>query len=460
MQQNSAFLQAMNMSIIIRTYDNTKKYLGRWFQKTDFCHIFSCLNFSSLLMKKDTGILSTVAEMDILHQSEAIFLFATEGILIADQEGNIVRVNPSGAAMFGYEPEELQNLKIEDLIPKRFRQVHTDHRKGFNAHPHARSMGGGMDLYALRKDSSEFPVEISLSPYRNSKGSYTIAFVIDITVRKKAENRLVSYKNELEVEVEERTLVLKEAIQKLEKTKDELDRALKREQELNLMKSRFITIASHEFRTPLATVLSSLSLVEKYADLDEDEKRDKHINRIKSSVRNLTEILNDFLSLNKLEEGKVVVSSETFEVDDFFDEICQQMQGITKKGQKIAYTCKTSDNSCVVRLDPKLVKNIIINLISNAIKFSPENASIRVSGTLTDTQLEIRIKDEGIGIPKAEQKHMFERFYRMSNAGEIQGTGLGLSIVNQYVLLLKGKIEFISEENQGTEFIITLPRHL
>ncbi|RFS18208.1 PAS domain-containing sensor histidine kinase [Emticicia sp. C21] len=411
-------------------------------------------------MKKNTDILSKVAEMDILHQSEAIFLFATEGILIADKQGKIVRVNPSGAAMFGYEPEELTDLMIEDLIPNRFRQMHQTHRTNFNEHPHARSMGSGMDLYAKRKDDSEFPVEISLSPYQNSKGAYVIAFVIDISIRKVAENKLVSYKNELEVEVEERTLVLKEAIQKLEKTKDELDRALKREQELNLMKSRFITIASHEFRTPLATVLSSLSLVEKYGDLDENEKRDKHIHRIKSSVRNLTDILNDFLSLNKLEEGKVVVAPESFIINDFLEEICQQMQGIAKKGQKIDCICETTESSYEVRLDSKLIKNIIINLISNAIKFSPDDSRIQIKGSLTNRQVAISIKDEGIGIPEAEKKHVFERFYRMSNAEAIQGTGLGLSIVNQYVLLLKGKIDFISEENKGTKFIVTLPRYL
>ncbi|GAB3519941.1 PAS domain-containing sensor histidine kinase [Emticicia fontis] len=411
-------------------------------------------------MKKNTDILSKVAEMDILHQSEAIFLFATEGILIADKQGKIVRVNPSGAAMFGYEPEELTDLMIEDLIPNRFRPVHTAHRMNFNEHPHARSMGSGMDLYAKRKDGSEFPVEISLSPYQNSKGAYVIAFVIDISIRKIAENKLVSYKNELEIEVEERTLVLKEAIQKLEKTKDELDRALKREQELNLMKSRFITIASHEFRTPLATVLSSLSLVEKYGDMDENEKRDKHIHRIKSSVRNLTDILNDFLSLNKLEEGKVIVAPETFVINELLEEICQQMQGISKKGQRIVCIYETTETSYDVRLDTKLIKNIVINLISNAIKFSPENSTIQVTGKILGKQVIISIKDEGIGIPEAEKKHVFERFYRMSNAEAIQGTGLGLSIVNQYVILLKGKIEFISEINKGTEFIITLPRYL
>jgi len=411
-------------------------------------------------MKSNLNNLSTVAEMDILNQSEAIFQFATEGILIADKQGKIIRVNPNGEAMFGYDAGELEGKIIEDLIPNRFKHSHIKHRENFNHHPHARSMGGGMDLYARRKDNSEFPVEVSLSPYRNSKGDYVIAFVIDISVRKKAENKLVSYKNELEVEVEERTLVLKEAIQKLEKTKDELDRALKKEQELNSMKSQFITIASHEFRTPLATVLSSLSLVEKYGDLEENEKRDKHIKRIKSSVRNLTDILNDFLSLNKLEEGKVVGSPETFNIQEFLEELCQQLQGITKVGQKIKLNWIDAQNTFDVHLDPKLIKNIIINLVSNAIKFSPNDSEITINVNITDRLLTFSVKDQGIGIPKAEQKHVFERFYRMSNAGEIQGTGLGLSIVHQYVSLLKGKIEFISKQNQGTEFILTLPRYL
>jgi len=413
-------------------------------------------NINESLKKSKTSI----AEMDILNQSEAIFLFATEGILIIDKQGNIVRVNPNGEALFGYNEGELEGKKIEDLIPNRFREKHHGYRDEFNAHPHARSMGGGMNLFARKKDGSEFPVEVSLSPYKNSKGDYVIAFVIDISIRKKAEDKLVSYKNELEKEVEERTLVLKEAIQKLEKTKDELDQALKRERELNSMKSRFISIASHEFRTPLATVLSSLSLVEKYADLDEDEKRDKHIGRIKSSVRNLTDILNDFLSLNKLEEGKVVISPEQFNLHELLDELKQQLQSIAKKGQKIELTCYSQSKTCEVILDSKLVKNIIINLVSNAIKFSPENSTINISAELTDSQVFIKVTDSGIGMPEAEQKHIFERFYRMSNAGEIQGTGLGLSIVNQYVHLLKGYITFKSEENVGTEFIVSLPINL
>ncbi len=400
----------------------------------------------------------SIAENDMLNQVEAIFQFATEAILITDNEGKIIKVNPSTEMMFGYNSEEFIGQPIEILIPNRLTERHIKHRQQFSECPHARSMGANFDLFAKRKNGSEFPVEVSLSPYTNSQGSFVIAFIIDISIRKKAENQLIAYKAELEKEVEERTMILKEAIQKLEQTKDELDNSLKREREVNSMKSRFISIASHEFRTPLATVLSSLSLVEKYSTLQDEEKRLKHIGRIKSSVRNLTDILNDFLSLNKLEEGKVMLNIESFNLHELIENLMQELQGITKKQQKIILSCSNSGN-CLVKLDKTLIRNIIINLVSNAIKFSPENSNISINASLSERELTLSVADQGIGIPEADQKHLFERFFRSSNAGEIQGTGLGLSIVAHYVSLLKGTIKFESKENEGTTFFINLPRN-
>jgi len=400
----------------------------------------------------------SIAENDMLNQVEAIFQFATEAILITDNEGKIIKVNPSTEMMFGYNSEEFIGQPIEILIPNRLTERHIKHRQEFSECPHARSMGANFDLFAKRKNGSEFPVEVSLSPYTNSQGSFVIAFIIDISIRKKAENQLIAYKAELEKEVEERTMILKEAIQKLEQTKDELDNSLKREREVNSMKSRFISIASHEFRTPLATVLSSLSLVEKYSTLQDEEKRLKHIGRIKSSVRNLTDILNDFLSLNKLEEGKVMLNIESFNLHELIENLMQELQGITKKQQKIILSCSNSGN-CLVKLDKTLIRNIIINLVSNAIKFSPENSNISINASLSERELTLSVADQGIGIPEADQKHLFERFFRSSNAGEIQGTGLGLSIVAHYVSLLKGTIKFESKENEGTTFFINLPRN-
>lgn len=400
----------------------------------------------------------SIAENDMLNQVEAIFQFATEAILITDNEGKIIKVNPSTEMMFGYAADEFIGQPIEILIPTRLTERHIKHRQNFQECPHARSMGANFDLFAKRKNNTEFPVEVSLSPYSNSQGRFVIAFIVDISIRKKAENQLIAYKAELEKEVEERTMILKEAIQKLEQTKDELDNSLKREREVNSMKSRFISIASHEFRTPLATVLSSLSLVEKYSTLQEEEKRMKHIGRIKSSVRNLTDILNDFLSLNKLEEGKVMLNIESFNLHDLIENLMQDLQGITKAKQKIILSCANS-NSCLVNLDKTLIRNIIINLVSNAIKFSPENNNITISASLTENEIKLSVTDQGIGIPEADQKHLFERFFRSSNAGEIQGTGLGLSIVAHYVNLLKGTITFKSKENEGTTFFINLPRN-
>ncbi len=400
----------------------------------------------------------SIAENDMLNQVEAIFQFATEAILITDNEGKIIKVNPSTEMMFGYNSEEFIGQPIEILIPNRLTERHIKHRQQFSECPHARSMGANFDLFAKRKNGSEFPVEVSLSPYTNSQGSFVIAFIIDISIRKKAENQLIAYKAELEKEVEERTMILKEAIQKLEQTKDELDNSLKREREVNSMKSRFISIASHEFRTPLATVLSSLSLVEKYSTLQDEEKRLKHIGRIKSSVRNLTDILNDFLSLNKLEEGKVMLNIESFNLHELIENLMQELQGITKKQQNIILSCSNSGN-CLVKLDKTLIRNIIINLVSNAIKFSPENSNISINASLSERELTLSVADQGIGIPEADQKHLFERFFRSSNAGEIQGTGLGLSIVAHYVSLLKGTIKFESKENEGTTFFINLPRN-
>jgi PAS domain S-box-containing protein len=402
---------------------------------------------------------TTLLENDMLNQVDAIFQYATEAIIITNESGIIIKANPSSERLFQYNTNEIINQPIEILIPNKYKKRHEAHRESYNLKVHPRAMGLGYDIYAKRKDGTNFPVEVSLSPFSTSEGKFVIAFIVEITNRKKLEDQQKAYQAELESEVEERTMILKEAIHKLEQTKDELDNALIRERELNSMKSRFISIASHEFRTPLTTILSSVSLIEKYINLNDEEKRHKHTNRIKSSIINLIDILNDFLSLNKLEEGKVFVNEEEFDIFVLIDNIVQDLKSIAKKGQNIAFY---SDNSktAKVNLDIKLVKNIIINLLSNAIKFSHENSSIKLECFLSENEVVIFVKDQGIGIPIEDQKHLYERFFRSSNAGEIQGTGLGLSIVLQYIHLLKGDISCVSEENCGTEFKIVLPRNL
>ncbi len=399
-------------------------------------------------------------EIDVLNQFEAIFKYANEGIVISDDKSTILKVNPSGLKTFGYEDEnEILGKKIEVLIPKRFQSKHVAHREKYMENPHARSMGLQFDLYALKKSGEEFPVEVSLSPFKNSIGSFVICFIIDISTRKKAEDNEKNYRKELEKEVEERTLILKEAIQKLEKTKNELDNSLKREQDLNSMKTKFISIASHEFRTPLSTILSSLSLMEKYNELNETEKRNKHNDRIKKSIKNLTEILNDILSVNKIEEGKVIINPEHFHIQNFVQDLIQDLHGLLKPGQKINCVGDKTEESMVYQ-DPKLLRHILLNLLTNAIKFSAQDSPIEISLSISPEELCFSIKDHGLGIPKADQEKLFTRFFRSSNVENIQGTGLGLSIVLQYVNYLRGTIKFSSTEGEGSTFTVTLPRSL
>ncbi|TPE46281.1 ATP-binding protein [Pontibacter mangrovi] len=267
---------------------------------------------------------------------------------------------------------------------------------------------------------------------------------------------------ELEQRVEERTQELAEAIKKLEHTNEslqeaqrEINKALQKERELNELKSRFVTIASHEFRTPLSTVLSSASLVSKYKTEQDDEKRQKHVDRIKSAVSNLTSILNDFLSISRIEEGRIYNVPTTFSLEPFCREVVDEMQGYLKKGQKIAYTHHGEQDSFTI--DKQLFKNILLNLLSNGSKYSGEGKSILFSTAIQAETLTISVQDQGIGIPKADQAHLFTPFFRAQNVTNIQGTGLGLNIVKRYVEIMGGTMDYDSELDKGTTFTVTFP---
>ncbi|MCD6068991.1 MAG: sensor histidine kinase [Bacteroidetes bacterium] len=385
---------------------------------------------------------------------DALFLYATEGILITNEKGEIIRINPSAEKLFRYDKEELLGKKIEVLIPKRF-SAHERHREKYNENPHARSMGAGMELYGLRKDGTELPVEISLSPYSNAEGKFVVAFIIDITVRKQSEEKMKNYSAELEKQVKNRTLILEEAIQELEKTKKELHNALDKEKELNELKSRFVSMASHEFRTPLTTMLSSLSLVTKYGEQNDTENQSRHVGKIKASIHNLTDILNDFLSVSRLEEGKIEQVLEEIDPEKFISDIITEMKHMALKEQEIVY--RHGGNNTAMA-DKKLLRNILFNLISNAIKFTAEKGSIEIQSQVSGSAFRVSVKDNGIGISKEDQKHLFERFFRGHNATHIQGTGLGLNIVARYAELMNGTISFESEENKGTTFTLIIPQ--
>ncbi|MBI3238348.1 MAG: HAMP domain-containing histidine kinase, partial [Flavobacteriia bacterium] len=229
--------------------------------------------------------------------------------------------------------------------------------------------------------------------------------------------------------------------------------SLEKEKELNEMKSRFVSMASHEFRTPLTTMMSSLSLITKYSELDDLENQKKHVGKIKSSIRNLTDILNDFLSASKLEEGKVENRPEEMNIKQFIADIISEMQAMLTGKQVLSHEHRGDE---ITYLDPKILKNILFNLVSNAIKFSNEEGRIELTTLVDSNTVVIAVKDNGIGISKEDQQSLFERFFRGSNAVHIQGTGLGLSIVARYVELMNGTICIESAQNEGTTVTLTI----
>lgn len=390
---------------------------------------------------------------------DVLFNHATLGIIVTDPEGRIVLANPFLLNQFGYTHSELIGEKVEKLIPRRYTERHVQHRHKFSEHPHSRPMGIGFDLFATRKDGTEFPVEISLGTNETRDGQYVVAFVSDISLRKQSENALKELNAALEQKVAERTGTLSEMVVRLNQQMKEIEmkdaelrNALQKEKELNELKSRFVSMASHEFRTPLSTVLSSIFLISKYENTEEQPKREKHIQRIVSSVNMLTDILNDFLSVGKIEEGKIQVRLSTFNVETHISSIVHEMADLRKKEQEIDYR-HTGEK--MLHLDPALLKHIVINLLSNAIKFSPEHSAIKVRTENERGRFVMSVQDQGIGISKEDQQHLFERFFRSANVSEIQGTGLGLHILSKYAELMQGAVTCESEENKGTTFTVT-----
>lgn len=394
---------------------------------------------------------------------KALFEYATGGILLVNQSGLIVMANPAVLQLFGYEGEEILGKPVEILIPKNISNQHIIHRENYHKNPHPRSMGIGFDLKGMRKDGSEFPVEVSLSPFKSGEGAFVVAFVLDNTYRKNYENSILQQKQELatltdalkdlneglENKVSDRTA-------ELEQAKNDLAGALSKERELGELKSRFVSMASHEFRTPLTSVLSSAGLAIQYADRQDFENVKKHAERIKKAVNGLNGILSEFLSLGRLEEGRVSVNIEEANLSNCVAEVFEGLKNLFKPGQTFEHR---HNGDTTTWIDCNLGKNILTNLISNAIKYSPEGAPILVETHVGDKSVRISVRDQGMGIPDADQKHLFGRFFRASNAvNTTQGTGLGLYIVQRYAEMLGGTVGFESEVEKGSVFWVEFER--
>lgn len=398
-----------------------------------------------------------------IKKFEALFHYATLPILLVNKTGNIILANNQALRLFGYTELQITELSVEQLIPQKYRGNHAHHRSDYEKNPLTRPMGRGLELFGLKKNGEEFPVEVSLGHYQIEQESFVISFIIDITQRKQIEDTMKKQTSEMEkakIEIEQlnaelenkvelRTQELTDTLTKLEKSRDDLTVALSKERELSDLKSRFVSMASHEFRTPLSTILSSVSLIAKYTESIDQDKRNKHIQRIHSAVSNLTDILNEFLSLGKIEEGKIQVHFSIFNLKEQLNLIINEISPILKMGQHIFYN-HIGDTQ--INLDLSLLRNIMINLISNASKFSNENSCIYVNSHFVGNSASVSIRDEGLGIAEEDKKHLFERFFRGKNVINIQGTGLGLHIVSKYVELMNGSIEVDSMLEKGTQF--------
>jgi len=480
----------------------------------------------------------------------------SEGVIIVDENQTIVATNTAAEDMFGYNKGELKGQPLNILIPQEYRGNHGGHFKSFLKSSEKRQMGRGRDIYGVRKSGTTFPVEAGLSPFQIYGNTFVMALVMDITIRKKAEQELrhwatifdeslneififdakslkfinvnrgalnnigysmdelkaytpidikpnytealfrelliplhkkekeklafetihqrkngTTYPVEVHLQLsnlEDKSVFVaiilditdrKNYTEKLEKTVQErteqLSEALAKEKDLNELKTKFLSLVSHEFKTPLSGILTSTTLIGKYTQSEQQEKRDKHLSTIKNKVKYLDNILNDFLSVERLESGKVKYKFTTFPLSKVINEVVYDANMLLKDGQRIKYPQDIDDYS--IDFDEKILELVLTNLIRNAIKYSGENTTIDLHVIFENNLLTVHIIDQGIGIPEKEQEFIFTRYFRAENALLDQGTGIGLNIVKSHLENLGGNITFTSKEGEGSTFTVQIP---
>ncbi len=398
-----------------------------------------------------------------------LFEAASEGIIVVDSSQTVIAANKPAEHMFGYKEGELLGQPLNFLIPRNYRQDHGKHFRHFLKNSEKRQMGHGRDLYGLKKDGTEFPVEAGLNPFVIDGEEYVMSLIIDISIRKETQRQITELNTQLEDKIQVRTKELQESVKKLQKLnldlEDEIQKrkaaerkikdALQKEKELNELKTKFLSLVSHEFKTPLSGILTSATLAEKYTRGEQQEKREKHLGTIRNKVHYLNNILNDFLSIERLETGKGQYKYTSFSLKRLINEVVYNANITLKHGQEIIYPKDIEDR--MLYQDEKILELILSNLLGNAIKYSPEDTLISFKVNAEDHQVCFEVKDQGIGIPEKDQKHIFERYFRAENALLDQGTGIGLNIAKTHLENLGGSINFVSKQNEGTTFTVKVP---
>lgn len=398
-----------------------------------------------------------------------LFQSASEGIIVVNSKQVVVAANNAASRMFGYEEGELVDQDLNVLIPKKYHHSHHRHFNKFLDESEKRQMGHGRDLHGVKKDGTLFPVEAGLNPFQIDGEEFVMSLVIDITVRKEAQEQIKELNTQLEEKIKKRTQELRESVEDLKNLNLDLEEEIKRrkeaekkikdalqkEKELSELKTKFLSLVSHEFKTPLSGILTSATLAEKYTKEEQQEKREKHLVTIRNKVHYLNNILNDFLSIERLDSGRGQYKFSNFGLKRLINEVVYNANITLKDGQEIIYPKDIEDIE--LYMDEKILELILSNLLGNAIKYSPENTLIKFRVKFDEKLIVFEVEDQGRGIPEKDQKHIFERYFRAENALLDQGTGIGLNIAKTHLENLGGAIEFTSEENKGTRFTVKVP---
>ncbi|MCF8716447.1 PAS domain S-box protein [Joostella atrarenae] len=389
----------------------------------------------------------------------------SEGIMVIDSTYKVISINSTLLSMFEYSEEELINNDFYKLIPENYHSKHDKYVSDYYTTASKRKMAGGRQLWGVKKSGQKIPIKIGLNPFFYEGKKYIVAIIIDVSSSMEYEKKITQLNQNLESKIKERTKNLQDLVKVLEKEilhrkdiEEKLKKSLIKEKELNDLKSEFLTLVTHEFKTPLSNILISSTLASKYKKNEEQSIRDKHIIDIQTKVKFLTNILNDFLSIEKLEAGENQYNLSEFDVIFLTNQCVKESETSLLEGQKIKITSFLKNSN--LYFDQKIFKLIITNLLSNAIKYSPKNATIIVNLNRSDKFILLRVIDSGYGIPEQDQKHIFSRYYRGKNGMITHGTGIGLYMIKKHINNLKGAIHFNSNVDVGSEFLVKLPTTL
>ncbi|MEL6381933.1 MAG: ATP-binding protein [Cyanobacteria bacterium J06626_18] len=390
----------------------------------------------------DTPIDQTLEQLRRQHQ---LILHAVgEGVYGLDLDGNVSFVNPAAAAMIGWPVEELIGKSMHAVL-------HHSHPDGSHypreACPiYAAFQDGSVrrvtDEVFWRKDGTSFPVEYISTPMHDEAGQLVGAVVTfrDITQRRWAEAVLQRTNEELELKVQKRTAKLRQANQQLK--------------ELSEMRSRFVAMVCHEFRNPLNNIALSVSSLNRYDTQLQAEEKAEYLLNIQANVERMTQMIDDILVIGKIEAKVLAINPQSLDLVRFCQDLLTE-QEYQRPQIPIQFCCRS--RQLVVDLDKRLLRSVLGNLLTNAIRYTPEDKTIRLKLSKRQRQLMFQVQDEGIGIPLEDRQHLFEPFHRGRNVSNIPGTGLGLSIVKQLVDLQQGSIEVTSKVGVGTTFTVRLP---